>query len=112
MASKSQIFIAGVGYTPVAVRSSLGRDAFVAQVSAATKALLDAGVTSDDVDQGVISTPNTALHCGPGLFETFDGGIPVSKVKSGSEIDTSLCLIRDRVARCVLMIAIEEVCSR
>lgn len=107
MTSESNVFIAGVGFSPAPPGCSSARDSIAALISAATKALLDAGVTFDDVARGVTSMP------GGTAFKAFDdAGITVEEVESGSEIHASFYLVRDRGARCVLMMAAEEVYLR
>ena len=110
MTSASQVYIAGVGVSPWPSGGSSAEGVVVVSlVSAATKALLDAGVTYDDVSHGV--TSKTFSHAS-NAFKAFDnGGIIVDQVESGSELlDTSFSLVRKRGAQCVLMIAVEKVC--
>ena len=110
MTSESKVFIAGVGYSPALPRSSPADRFIVALVSSATKALLDAGVTYDDVTRGVTSTGGNTVSLGSEAFKAFDEeGIAIDEVARGTELHNSLYLVRDRGAQCVLMIAAEEV---
>lgn len=102
MAPKSEVYIAGVGLSPFSSKSS--KEFLSSLVSAATKALLDAGLTYDDVDHGVTSSP------GAEAFKSFDEGrIATEEVDGVSEFQMSFNWISDQRARCVLMIAVEEV---
>ena len=113
MTSKTAAYIAGVGFSPSPPGSSPAEAFIAALVSAATKALLDAGVTYDDVVRGVTSRRVDTFSNGSEAFKAFDqGGIAVDKVESGCELDSSLYWVRDRVVRCVLMIALEKVCHQ
>ena len=108
MTSESKVYIAGVGFSPSASEGSSAQGVVASLVSAATKALLDAGVTYDDVSHGVRS--KSSSHASK-AFEAFDeGGIAVNEAESGSELKTSFSLVRKRGAQCVLMIALEKVC--
>lgn len=107
MAPETKVFIAGVGFSPVSSKDARSRDSIASQVSAATKALLDAGVTYDDVQGGV-----TSSELGTGAFQSFDEeGISIDEVESGTEFLNSLKLVSNRGSRCVLMVAGEEVFS-
>ena len=110
MTSESKVYIAGIGFSSSPLGGSPAKAFISSLVSAATKALLDAGVTYDDVAQSVTSTRGNKSNYGSEAFKAFDeGGIAVDKVESGSEIDSSFSWVRDRGARCVLMIAVEKV---
>ncbi|KAF2239481.1 hypothetical protein EV356DRAFT_528079 [Viridothelium virens] len=109
MTSESKVFIAGVGFSPAPPGGSPTNEFIAALVSTATKALLDAGLSYDDVARGVTSDrSHTSIH-GSEAFEVFEeGGVAVDEVERGSELHTSFCWVRDRGAPCVLMIAVEE----
>ncbi|KAL9094855.1 MAG: hypothetical protein Q9165_002804 [Trypethelium subeluteriae] len=109
MTSKSKVFIAGVGFSPTPPKGSPEFECIAALVSAATKALLDAGLSYDDVVQGVTSVGGNTNIRGSDAFEAFDeGAVAVDEVELGFELHTSYDWIRHRGALCVLMIAIEE----
>lgn len=111
MPPKSTVYVAGVGFSPSPPEGSPTKAVIASLVSAATKALLDAGVTYDDVTHGVRSVKSKAFRYGSEAFEAFEeGGITVDEVQSGSELDSSFDLVRDQGVQCVLMIAIEKVC--
>lgn len=104
MPSESKVYIAGVGVSPASKGASVDTTSLI---TAATKALLDAGVTYDDVSRGVISK---SQNRGANVFRAFDDGNgPVEEVEDGAELDKSYHLVRDRGEQCVLMVAIEEV---
>lgn len=101
MASEHEVYITGVGNTPLEQSTE---DVTRQQVSAATKALLDAGITYDDVTRGVATNIS-----GASAFDVFDkGAIDVDQVKGGSEWMTAFKSVKDR-GQCVLVIASEEV---
>ena len=111
MTSESKVYIAGVGLSPLPPGGSSTKGVIASLVSAATKALLDAGVTCDDVAQGVRSVRSETFRYGSEAFKAFDeGGIMVDEVESGSELNSAFYWVRDRGAQCVLMIAAEKVC--
>lgn len=100
--SKSKVFVAGVGLSQ---QSSGGGAATL--VSAATKALLDAGVTYDNVVKGVRSKQ---LRDGDKAFDSFgDDGVPVEQVAKGSELKSAFELVQKGKAACVLAIVADEV---
>lgn len=103
MVFESRIYLAGIGFSPV--KSS--REIVVPSlVSAATKALLDAGITHDDVSRSVTSEGDI----GSDAAKAFDGGIvAVDQVGKGSELATSFKLVKNEGAQCVLMLAEDEV---
>ena len=107
MASDAKVYIAGVGYSP---DDASGQEPVAKLVSAATKALLDAGVTFEDVTHCVTSK---TLSSGSIAFSAFgEGEVMVEKVEAGSELDASIRLVRDRDVQCVLMVAAEKVCCK
>lgn len=104
MASDTKVYIAGVGYSP---DDASGPESVVSLVSAATKTLLDAGVTFEDVTHGVTCK---TLSSGSIAFKTFgEREVNIDRVAAGSELDASIRLVRDRDAQCVLMVAAEKV---
>lgn len=106
MPSKPNVFIAGVGFSPLPSSDSQARNSAAVLVSAATKALLDAGVSYDSVSRGV----TTAGSHGSEAFESFEkGAIDIDEAERGSELSTAFQHVRDGSNRCVLMDAIEEV---
>lgn len=103
MTAETDVYVAGVGIAP----SSSG-DALASLVSAATKALLDAGLSYDDVTHGVRSKQ---LRSGSEAFKAFDeGGVTLKEVSGGSELDVSFDLVKSQGAQCVLLITSEKVC--
>ena len=110
MTSKFNVYIAGLGLSPSPPGSSPAKTHIASVVSAATKALLDTGVTYDDVTRSVTSTGDTTLNYGSEALKAFhDGGIAVDEVERGLELDNAFYWIRDRGAHCVLMVAVEKV---
>jgi hypothetical protein len=103
MPAKSQVHIAGAGIS----LSRSGGSQEKALVSAATKALLDAGVTYNDVTRGV---RDGSLNGGDKAFEAFnDAKVSVDKVKGGSELQDAAKLVTEKGEKCVLVIATDEV---
>ena len=106
MPSDTKVYIAGVGYSP---DDAFGQESVASLVSAATKALLDAGVTYQDVTHGVTCK---TLSSGSIAFKAFGKGeINVDKAEAGSELDVSVRSVRERGTQCVLMVAAEKVWS-
>ena len=111
MTSESKVYIAGVGFSPLPPEGSPAKGVVASLVSAATKALLDAGVTFDDVILSVTSTRGNILSHGSEVSKAFDDrGVAVDEVASGSELTSSFSWVRDRGARCVLMTSVDKVC--
>lgn len=74
-------------------------------VSSTTKALLDAGLNFDDVDQAVAGSKD-----GRAALEEFDKrGIATQDAKPGSELEKAYSLISSGKASCVLVVADEKV---
>ena len=112
MTSKPKVFIAGVGFSPLLPRDSPAPalESIAALVSAATKALLDAGITYDSVARSMTTTTSSTVSNGSEALKAFDqGAIAVDEVKRGSEFHTSFRCVRDGGVQCVLMVAFEEV---
>ena len=108
MPAQSRVYIAGVGASSSRSGDSAKKDSSSSLASAATKALLDAGITYDNVTRGV---RRKSLNQGGEVFKAFgDESVPVSKVEDGSELQTSFTVVRDRGEQCVLVIAADEVC--
>lgn len=108
MAPSSPVYIAGVGYSPLPSKNSSTEASIATLISAATKALLDAGVTYDDITHGVVS--KSSKH-GTNAFKAFeDDGVVVKQTEQSSELETSFTLVKDGGAKSVLMITEEEVC--
>lgn len=96
MGSSSRIFVTGAGLSD-SKKGSL--------VSSTTKALLDAGLHFDDVDQAVVGSKD-----GHAALKEFDKrGIATQDAKSGSELEKAFSLISGGKASCVLVVASEKV---
>ena len=100
MASKARVYIAGVGY------SSASKDSILATTftSAATKALLDAGITYDDITHGLSAGQESEMFNGFGATR-----IPLGKVDTTAALPSAAALIREKGAQCVLLVALEKV---
>jgi hypothetical protein len=99
MTGKTEAHIAGVGVT-----SGSGDNALV---SAAVKALLDAGVTYDDVTRGVRAK---SLKAGSKAFQAFgDEGVSVDEAEDSSALEHAAKLVTEKGEQCVLTIAKDEV---
>lgn len=107
MPSRSNVYIAGVGSSP-APGANNSSDAVIASlVSAATKALLDAGITFDTVNLGVKS--KSSKHASQ-AFKAFDErGIKIDEVQSGAELNGAVGSIQDQGADCVLVVVEAQV---
>jgi hypothetical protein len=104
MSSKAQVHIAGVG---ISSGGSEDKASVNILVSALTKALLDAGVTYDDVGYGVRTH---SLDGGAKAFEAFgDDGVRVNEANDSSELQDAAKLVTEKGAQCVLVLAADKV---
>ena len=112
MASESKVYIAGTGLSALPAEYTV--DAiFACLVSAATKALLDAGITHDDVSRSVTVSHTGSYHPGSEAARAFDKGVlAVDEIASGSGLDYSLHLVKNQSVQSVLLIALDKVCVR
>lgn len=95
MPSKSKVYLAGVGCTP-----SKGDAA--AQVSAITKALLDAGLTYDQVTRSVSSE-------GAQAFKAFEEGGPnVDEAGRASLLSDAFTLVHEKGEQCVTVLGMDK----
>lgn len=114
-------FIAGVGMTPfrspkksASQSANPGSDYFDLAVEAAVKALLDAGLTYDDVDQGIASYLFGDSTCGQRVFYALGmTSIPIFNVHNYcSAGSTGLWLanqaIKSGQADCVLVVGFDK----
>ncbi|KAI9685609.1 MAG: hypothetical protein M1822_004467 [Bathelium mastoideum] len=109
MTSKPKVFIAGIGFSPSPPNGSPAHDFIAALVSAVTKALLDAGITYDNIARSVTTTSSSKVNYGSEALKALDEGVfAVDEAERGSELQTAIRCVRDGGAKCVLMIAIEE----
>ncbi len=112
MTSKAKVYIAGVGFSPLPHGSSLAQDLITPLVSAATKALLDGGVTYDDIDnaQGRVGS-QTSTDSDKAINalgeEATDNGLG-----DGSDFVSASNRIANRGARNALVLAVEKVWPR
>lgn len=111
--SDSPAYIAGIGSTPWSwPRTHLGpvktRAAAVQlSLSAGTKALLDAGVSYDDVDHAFVDEGATEI---PYTFGKT--GIPIQRAGTESGVYAAARLIGTGSAHCVLLIGVDQVLSQ
>lgn len=100
MTSDAKAYLAGIGFSP----SQRGENGTDSLISAATKALLDAGITYHDVTRGVGS--KAVLEA----FKAFGDDISaIDESKQGSELETALSSVKEGKARCVLVIVTDQV---
>ncbi len=107
MASKeSAVYIAGVGLS--LSNSSTSIDDIV--LSAGTKALLDAGITYDDVNQSIACFLDRNLNVERKSFDTFGRtGTPVYKVDNYSGIHVAAQLVKSGSVDVVMVAGFDEV---
>ena len=106
MGSKSEVYIVGVGFSTS--KGSSQKAIITSLVSASTKALLDAGVTYDDVAQ-IVTMPSY----GTKVSRAFgDRDITINEVERESQFDVSFKSIRERAVQGVMLTLTEEVCVR
>jgi hypothetical protein len=108
--AKSNVYLAGVGHSPLKSDTGSSSNSHTTSlISAATKALLDAGVTYDDVSYSVASKGSKSS------VEAFQrsrtGEASVEEAEKGREFEKSFCLVSERGAKCVLMVGAEKVRS-
>lgn len=98
MASGSKVYIAGVGQLDSSKKNAL--------VSSTTKALLDAGISFDDIDKAVLASTKE----GHEALKQFDKrGIDTEEAKNGNELAKAYSLVSDGKASCVLVKTNEKV---
>lgn len=103
-------YIAGVGSSPLPSRTSPAKQVVKALVSAATKALLDAGITFDDVTQGVTNLRSREFGDASLPFKAFDSSvITVDEVEDGHELECAVDSVQNRGAQSALVIATRNV---
>lgn len=107
MPSSSNVYIAGVGSSPAPGANTSAEGVIASLVSAATKALLDAGVTFDSVKRGVKS--KSSKHASQ-AFKAFDEeDIAVDEVQSGAELSSAVGSIQNQGVDCVLAVVEAQV---
>lgn len=103
MAVKWRVYITGVGFSPSTSSDAPSKRAIASAVSAATKALLDAGLTYDDVTRAVSSVDRKA-------FTVFDhGGVDIETTGNDRILERAISRAKDKGAQCVLAISWENV---
>ena len=103
----SKVYIAGVGATHPSQKSQNANFDTMCLVSAATKALLDSGISFNDVSHGVRGRDSKHIS---DMFRTFRGeDIEIDEVKDGSELERAYQLVNDQNTQCVLAVAEAEV---
>lgn len=111
MASETEVYIAGVGFPTLSLAGTSVKTIVASLVSAATTALLDAGVTFDDVTQTVVTLSGNTPNYGSEVSGAFcHRDIAMDEVEKGYEFDTSFTLIRDRSAQCGMLNTVKKVC--
>ena len=107
MMAKSKVYLGGVGASSLRTEGSAKKDSASFLVSAATKALLDAGITYDNVTRGV---RRKSSNQGAEAFRAFgDQGVTITEVEDGTELQSSFTMVQDRGEQCVLVIAADKV---
>lgn len=107
MAPSSPVHIVGVGYSPLPNKDSSSEASIATLISAATKALLDAGVTFDDITHGVVT--KSSKHAANAFKAFEDEGVVIKQAEQNTELETSFTLLEDGRAESVLMITEEKV---
>ncbi|KIW59475.1 hypothetical protein PV05_03922 [Exophiala xenobiotica] len=109
MASETEVYIAGVGFPTLSLAGTSVKTIVASLVSAATKALLDASVTFDDVTQTVVTLSGNTPNYGSEVSGAFcHRDIAMDEVEKGYEFDTSFTLIRDRSAQCGMLNTVKK----
>ncbi|PPJ58150.1 hypothetical protein CBER1_02613 [Cercospora berteroae] len=95
----------------VAVAGSEDGDLRDAVIAAATRAMLDAGVTYTDVNQSIVSFEDE-LRIPPRSLDTFGlEGAPVSEVNNGSALFAATQSVRSGQFDCTLILGLDTVSS-
>lgn len=112
------VYVAGVGLSPPrshgtsASSPRTNHHVYELAVSAGTKALLDAGITYDDVDQGIACLNDGESTVVRKVFYTFGvTGIPLCEVDCNSGLYMASHFIKVGKASCVLVIGFDKVSS-
>lgn len=110
MPSDSKVYIVGVGSSEASSADSSNKKRTKSLVSAAVKALLDAGLTFEYVSQGVTCQSGEPSGTVAGVFEVLGGSdVPIDNVKVGSELESAFQCVGARGSQCVLLIVGEKV---
>ena len=107
MASQPKVYIVGVGFSPLPEGSSPAQDLIGPLVSAATKALLDAGVTYDDIDLTVHGSVGSETSHAFG-----QGPLNVNGTGDGSDFVSAFDRLADQGTHSVLLMTVQKVCLR
>lgn len=106
----NSVYIAGVGITHPKNGSQSTSSLNDTILSAGTKALLDAGVTYNDVKASIACFLDRNLTIGRNSFETFGRtGTPVYKVDNYSGLHVASQFVRSGTADCVMVIGFDQV---
>ncbi|KAK5720328.1 hypothetical protein LTR15_007602 [Elasticomyces elasticus] len=101
----SSVHIAGIG---VSERTDASLDELA--VSAATNAILDAGIVFSEVDQGIAGFVDGVSRVSRECFGVFgEEGAPIVEVDNHSAVFVAIQCIASRQANCVLVVGIDKV---
>lgn len=105
------VYIAGVGISHLKGRVSDSNVEELA-VSAATKALLDAGVTYGEVNNSIACFLGDDLKASKKVFQSWGTtGTPITKVECHSGVYIGSQAIRSGNSNCVLVVGFDQVSS-
>lgn len=103
------VYIAGVGISHLKGRVSDSNVEELA-ISAATKALLDAGVTYGEVNNSIACFLGDDLKTSKNVFKSFGRtGSPITKVECHSGVYIGSQAIRSGNSNCVLVVGFDQV---
>ncbi|KAK5739000.1 hypothetical protein LTR17_005518 [Elasticomyces elasticus] len=103
----SSVHIAGIG-----ISEQTDANLNELAVSAATKALLDAGIVFSAIDQGIAGFVDRELRVSRECFGVFgEEGAPIIEVDNHSAVFVAIQCIASRQANCVLVVGIDKAAS-
>lgn len=103
------VYIAGVGISHLKGRHSASNIEELA-ISAATKALLDAGVSYSDVKHGIACFLGDDLKVSKRVFQSFGKtGAPITKVEGYSGMFIARQFIKSGTSDCILVVGFDQV---
>lgn len=99
--------IAGVGISKASTSTAFNELA----VSAATKALLDAGIRFSDVEQCFVCFLNHELRISPSILRAFGSNTtPIVEVDNSSGLYVAAQSVRSRSSQCSIVLGMDAVC--
>ena len=106
----SSTHIAGIGVSGLEDTESSGATIDELAISAATKALLDAGITYNDIDQSIACSQDEHTRLRRSCLEVFGmKGAPICEADNHSGLFMAVQCIRSGQSNCALLVSVDQV---